>query len=63
MRTLVDANVLLRYLLHDDAELCEKAVGVIREGAFVFAGWLSPVLRRQSCDIRSQAQSLACSIV
>lgn len=35
MRTLVDANVVLRYLLHDDVDQFPTAEQTIREGAYL----------------------------
>ena len=31
---LIDANVILRYLLNDDREMSQKAKSVISEGAY-----------------------------
>ncbi|HPX29300.1 MAG TPA: PIN domain-containing protein [Sphaerochaeta sp.] len=34
MATLIDTNIILRYLLADDQEMYEQAVAVIRDGAY-----------------------------
>ena len=34
MAKLIDANVMLRFLLNDDKEMSDKAAAVISEGAF-----------------------------
>lgn len=40
MRTLVDANVVLRHLLHDDVDQFPIAEQTMREGAYVGAAML-----------------------
>lgn len=37
MRTLIDANVILRYLLEEDAESADAAERIIRNGAVLLA--------------------------
>ena len=44
MRTLVDANVVLRYMLHDDPSQTTIAEQTIREGAFLLPEVLAEVV-------------------
>ena len=44
MRKLIDANVILRYLLNDDKEQAEKASLVISEGAFTLSEVIAEVV-------------------
>ena len=44
MRTLVDANVVLRYMLHDDDEMYPAAERAIRDGAFLLPEVLAEVV-------------------
>ena len=44
MRTLVDANVVLRYMLHDDPSQTAIAEQTIREGAFLLPEVLAEVV-------------------
>ena len=44
MRTLVDANVVLRYMLHDDPTQAATAEQAIREGAFLLPEVLAEVV-------------------
>ena len=44
MRTLVDANVVLRYMLHDDPTQTATAEQTIREGAFLLPEVLAEVV-------------------
>lgn len=44
MRTLVDANVVLRYMLHDDAAQVPIAEQTIRGGAFLLPEVLAEVV-------------------
>ncbi len=44
MRTLVDANVVLRYLLHDDETLHSEAERAIKAGAFLLPEVLAEVV-------------------
>ena len=44
MRTLVDANVVLRYLLHDDVDQFPIAEQTIREGAHLLPEVLAEVV-------------------
>ena len=44
MRTLVDANVVLRYLLHDDVDQFPIAEQTIREGAYLLPEVLAEVV-------------------
>ena len=44
MRTLVDANVVLRYMLHDDPSRAAIAEQAIREGAFLLPEVLAEVV-------------------
>lgn len=37
MRTLIDANIVLRYLLEEDAESADAAERIIRNGAVLLA--------------------------
>lgn len=44
MRTLVDANVVLRYMLHDDETTTPKAEQTIREGAYLLPEVLAEIV-------------------
>ena len=44
MRTLVDANVVLRYILHDDEALYPTAEQTMREGAYLLPEVLAEVV-------------------
>lgn len=44
MRTLVDANVVLRYLLHDDIDQFPIAEQTMREGAYLLPEVLAEVV-------------------
>ena len=44
MRTLVDANVVLRYMLHDDEMLFPIAEQAIRDGAYLLPEVLAEVV-------------------
>ena len=44
MRTLVDANVVLRYLLHDDVDQFPIAEQTMREGAYLLPEVLAEVV-------------------
>ena len=44
MRKLVDANVVLRYMLHDDANQSPTAERTIREGAYLLPEVLAEVV-------------------
>ena len=44
MRTLVDANVVLRYMLHDDETMSPKAEQTIRGGAYLLPEVLAEVV-------------------
>lgn len=44
MRKLIDANVILRYLLNDVPEMADKAENVIREGAFTIPEVIAEVV-------------------
>ena len=44
MRTLVDANVVLRYMLRDDETMSRKAEQTIREGAYLLPEVLAEVV-------------------
>ena len=45
MAKLIDANVMLRFLLNDNAEMADKAAVVISEGAFTKEAVMSSCLR------------------
>lgn len=44
MRTLVDANVVLRYMLHDDESQFQSAEQTIREGAYLLPEVLAEIV-------------------
>ena len=44
MKTLIDANVILRYLLGDNEKLAEVAAETIKEGAITFDKKMSKYL-------------------
>ena len=44
MAKLIDANVMLRFLLNDDKEMANKATAVISEGAFTKEAVIAEVL-------------------
>ena len=44
MRTLIDANVVLRYMLHDDPTQAATAEQTIRKGAFLLPEVLAEVV-------------------
>ncbi len=44
MRKLIDANVILRYLLDDDKKQSERAAMVIAEGAFTLSAVIAEVV-------------------
>lgn len=44
MRTLVDANIVLRYMLHDDDSMFQVAEQTIRNGAFLLPEVLAEVV-------------------
>ncbi|MCD8020355.1 MAG: PIN domain-containing protein [Clostridiales bacterium] len=44
MKRLIDANVILRYLLRDDLQMAEEAKKIIDEGAFTLPEVLAEVV-------------------
>ena len=63
MAKLIDANVILRYLLDDDSQMAETAQAAIQEGAFTIPSVIAEVVYVLSGVYRTERSKIASVLV
>ena len=63
MAKLIDANVILRYLLDDDSQMAETAQAAIQEGAFTIPSVIAEVVYALDGVYRTERSKIASVLV